>query len=258
MENKFVQIKDISKIYHTLDDETEALKNISFDVDRGEILSIVGPSGCGKSTILSIIAGLIKPSSGEVFINNKRIEDMNKNIGYMFQSDHLFPWRTIMENVLIGLEIQKKLDKENVDRVTKLLNTYGLKDFKNHYPSQLSGGMKQRVALIRTLAIEPQLLLLDEPFSALDYQSRLAVSNDISAILKKEKKTAIMVTHDIAEAISMSDRVLVLSKRPAIVKTIYEIELTCSDRKNTPLKRREAPEFRHYFNKIWKELDVHV
>jgi len=258
MEVKFVEINNISKIYHTLDGETVALDNISFNVDRGEIVSIVGPSGCGKSTILSIIAGLIQPTSGKVFINGERTEGTDKNIGYMFQNDHLFQWRTIIDNVLIGLEIQKKLDTESIERVNKLLDTYGLKEFKYHYPNQLSGGMKQRVALIRTLAIEPELLLLDEPFSALDYQSRLAVSDDITGILKNEKKTAIMVTHDIAEAISMSDRVLVLSKRPAYIKSIYDINLTCPDDDNTPLKCREAPEFRHYFNKIWKELDVYV
>ncbi|SET70456.1 NitT/TauT family transport system ATP-binding protein [Natronincola peptidivorans] len=196
---KLVEIKNISKIYHTLDGETRALDNISFDVNKGEIVTIVGPSGCGKSTILSIISGLMKPSSGEVFINGKKIEKPNKTIGYMFQSDHLFQWRTIMDNVLIGLEIQNKKNEENIKRVTRLLDTYGLEDFKHHFPNQLSGGMRQRVALIRTLAIEPELLLLDEPFSALDYQSRLAVSNDISGILKREQKTAIMVTHDIAE-----------------------------------------------------------
>lgn len=201
-ETKFVEIKNISKIYHTLDGETKALDSISFDIERGEIVAIVGPSGCGKSTILSIIAGLEKPSSGDVLIHGEKITDTNKTMGYMFQSDHLFPWRTIMENVLIGLEIQKKINQESLQRVSRLLETYGLRDFKNHYPNQLSGGMRQRVALIRTLAIEPELLLLDEPFSALDYQSRLAVSDDISDILKKEKKTAIMVTHDIAEAIS--------------------------------------------------------
>ncbi|AKL94197.1 ABC-type nitrate/sulfonate/bicarbonate transport system, ATpase component [Clostridium aceticum] len=256
-ETKFIEIKNILKTYHTLDGETKALDHLSFDVDRGEIITIVGPSGCGKSTILSIIAGLVKPSSGEVFINGQQTEGPNRSIGYMFQSDHLFQWRTIMENVLIGLEIQNKVNQESIERVTKLLDTYGLKDFKNHYPNQLSGGMRQRVALIRTLAIEPELLLLDEPFSALDYQSRLAVSDDIAGILKREKKTAIMVTHDIAEAISMANRVLVLSKRPASIKSIHEIKLTCSAER-TPLKCREAPEFRHYFNEIWKELDVYV
>jgi len=200
-DGKFVEIKNVSKIYHSLDGETEALHDLTFDVDRGEIVVIVGPSGCGKSTILSIIAGLIKPSSGEVFINSQKIDGSNKHIGYMFQSDHLFPWRTIIQNIMIGLEIQNKVNDESIKRVTSLLNTYGLGDFKDHYPSQLSGGMRQRVALIRTLAIEPDLLLLDEPFSALDYQSRLAVSDDITSILRREKKTAIMVTHDISEAI---------------------------------------------------------
>lgn len=200
-QTKFVEIKNISKIYHTLDGETKALDNISFDIGKGEIVTIVGPSGCGKSTILSIIAGLVKPSSGDVFINGEKIVDTNKAIGYMFQSDHLFQWRTIMENVLIGLEIQNKINKESIKRVSRLVETYGLGEFKHHYPNQLSGGMRQRVALIRTLAIEPELLLLDEPFSALDYQSRLAVSDDISNILKREKKTAIMVTHDIADVL---------------------------------------------------------
>lgn len=256
-DRKFVEIKNVSKIYHTLEGETKALSNLSFDVDKGEIIAIVGPSGCGKSTILSIIAGLIKPSSGEVFINGNKVDGTNKNIGYMFQNDHLFHWRTIMENVIIGLEIQNKVNDKSLNHVANLLNTYGLKDFKDHYPNQLSGGMRQRVALIRTLAIEPDLLLLDEPFSALDYQNRLAVSDDITKILRSEGKTAIMVTHDISEAIAMSDKVIVLSNRPASIKSIHTIHLTC-DMERTPIKCREAPEFRHYFNKIWKELDVYV
>ncbi|SCY65148.1 ABC transporter ATP-binding protein [Alkaliphilus peptidifermentans] len=257
-EERFVDIKEISMIYHTLSGETKAIDKLSFDVKKGEIVAIVGPSGCGKSTILSIIAGLIMPTSGTVFIDGKRVEGTNKKVGYMFQSDHLFQWRNILANVLIGLEIQDKLNEESIAKVSKLLDTYGLGDFKMHYPYQLSGGMRQRVALIRTLATEPDLLLLDEPFSALDYQSRLVVSDDITNIIKQEKKTAIMVTHDIAEAISMADRVIVLSNRPAIIKSIYDIQLTCADGIATPLKCREAPEFRYYFNKIWKELDVYV
>lgn len=254
---KFVEVKNISKTYHTLEAETKALDALSFDVNRGEIIVIVGPSGCGKSTILSIIAGLIQPSTGEVWIDGKVVNSFSKKVGYMFQSDHLFPWRTIMENVLIGLEVQNKITTESQGRVINLLKIYGLEEFKNHYPNQLSGGMRQRVSLIRTLAVEPELLLLDEPFSALDYQSRLVVSDDISEIIKKEKKTAIMVTHDIAEAISMADRVIVLSNRPAYIKSINKIKLTCNGEK-TPLKCREAPEFRHYFNKIWGELDIYV
>lgn len=255
---KVVEIKNISMTYHTLDGETEAIKDLTLNVYHGEIVVVVGPSGCGKSTLLSIIAGLIKPSSGKVCINGKEVIETWKDIGYMFQRDHLFEWRTILENVFIGLEIQNKITDENKNFVQNLLDVYGLGDFKNSYPRQLSGGMRQRAALIRTLAVQPDLLLLDEPFSALDYQTRLAIADEIGIILKKEKKTAIMVTHDIAEAISMADRVVVLSKRPAAIKDIIEIQLSCPNGVRTPMKCREAPEFRHYFNKIWKELDVHV
>ncbi len=257
-EQKVVEIKDVGLTYHTLDGETEALRSLSFNVHHGEIVVIVGPSGCGKSTLLSIVSGLLKPSSGKVFINGKEVNTTSKDIGYMFQKDHLFEWRTIMENALIGLEIQDKITDEKKEFVEKLLDTYGLGEFKDHKPSQLSGGMRQRAALIRTLAIEPDLLLLDEPFSALDYQTRLAIADEIGVILKREKRTALMVTHDIAEAISLADRVVVLSNRPASVKDIIEIKLTCPDGIRTPMKSREAPEFRHYFNQIWKELDVHV
>lgn len=254
---KIVEIKKLYMNYHTLERETLALEDLSFDVYKGEIVVIVGPSGCGKSTILSIISGLLKPSSGKVIVNGEPVNGTNKTIGYMFQKDHLFEWRSILNNVLIGLEIQNKLNEKTKTSTEKLLEMYGLGEFKNHYPSQLSGGMRQRVALIRTLAIRPELLLLDEPFSALDYQTRLTVADDIGSILKKEKKTAVMVTHDIAEAISMADRIIVLSKRPASVKSIHEINLTLQQNR-TPLSSRDAPEFRHYFNTIWKELDVHV
>ncbi|WP_352404212.1 ABC transporter ATP-binding protein, partial [Sporanaerobacter acetigenes] len=238
--------------------ETEAIKNIVLDVYRGEIVSLVGPSGCGKSTLLSIIAGLIEPTKGKVLINGKIVNGPSSETGYMFQRDHLFEWRNILQNVLIGLEIQGKVNEESLQYAEKLLDTYGLGDFKYNFPRQLSGGMRQRVALIRTLVIKPDLLLLDEPFSALDYQTRLAIADEVGIILKNEKKTAIMVTHDIAEAISMSDRVVVMSKRPATIKDIIPIKLSCPNGIRTPMKCREAPEFRHYFNKIWKELDVHV
>lgn len=254
---KVVEIKSIAMSYHTPSGETQAIKDLSLDVFKGEIVVIIGPSGCGKSTVLSIVSGLLKPSGGAVIINGNIVEGTNKSIGYMFQKDHLFEWRNILNNVLIGLEIQAKLNEQTKTRAKELLDIYGLKDFKMHYPSQLSGGMRQRVALIRTLAIEPELLLLDEPFSALDYQTRLTVADDIGSILKQEKKTAIMVTHDIAEAISMADRVIVLSNRPSVVKSIHEINLTLTN-KRTPLSSREAPEFRSYFNTLWKELDVHV
>ncbi|KNF08161.1 ABC-type nitrate/sulfonate/bicarbonate transport system, ATPase component [Gottschalkia purinilytica] len=256
--NKLVEIKNIGMSYHTLDGETLALKDISLDINHGEVIVMVGPSGCGKSTLLSIISGLIKPSKGSVYINGKEVTEPGKNIGYMFQRDNLFEWRTIIDNILIGLEIQNKLNNETLNFVEKLIDTYGLSEFKYHYPRQLSGGMRQRVALIRTLAVQPDLLLLDEPFSALDYHTRLNIADEVSTILKKEGKTALMITHDISEAISMANRVVILSSRPATVKEIVDIELNCPDNDSTPMKCREAPEFRHYFNKIWKELDVHV
>ncbi|WP_042680062.1 ABC transporter ATP-binding protein [Anaerosalibacter massiliensis] len=255
---KIVEIKNISMTYHTLDGETKAIKDINLNINKGEIVSLVGPSGCGKSTLLSIIAGLIEPTKGEILIKEKKIKGPNKEVGYMFQRDHLFEWRTIIENVLIGLEIQGRVNEKQYKNAENLLDIYGLSEFKESFPRQLSGGMRQRVALIRTLIVEPDLLLLDEPFSALDYQTRLAIADEIGIILKKEGKTALMVTHDISEAISVSDRVVVLSKRPATIKDIIPINLTCPGGVRTPMKCREAPEFRYYFNQIWKELDIHV
>lgn len=203
---KLVSMVNVNMTYQSLEGETPTLLDINLDVSEGEFIGIVGPSGCGKTTILSIIAGLIKPTSGEVFIEGKKVEGPSSKVGYMLQQDHLFEWRTITQNVLLGLEIQGKLNEKSKENVIRLLETYGLGEFKNHYPHQLSGGMRQRVALIRTLAINPKILLLDEPFSALDYQTRLALSDEIGTIIKKEKKTALLVTHDIAEAVSMSDR----------------------------------------------------
>ena len=249
MENKILSVKNLKKNFHDKYTEIEALKDISFDVYEKEFISIVGPSGCGKSTILSILSGLENPSSGS-FKYNK-----NVSIGYMLQNDSLFPWRTILDNCLIGLEINNTLTKENKEYVINLLNTYGLGEFLDKYPSNLSGGMRQRVALIRTLATKPDILLLDEAMSALDYQSRLAISDDIYKIIKNEGKTAIMVTHDISEAISMSDRVIVISKRPGVVKSIYEIDL---DNKSTPINNRKSKNFNYYFDKIWRDLDVHI
>jgi len=250
-----VELKHISMNYHEPDSETQAIKDISFSVYDGEFVSIIGPSGCGKSTLLSVISNLLRPSSGEVLIKGRPIEEATASLGYMLQKDHLFEWRTILQNVTLGLEIQNKKTPENVTYVKELLNKYGLGEFMKYRPSQLSGGMRQRAALIRTLAIKPEILLLDEPFSALDYQTRLYVADEIATIIRQEKKTAILVTHDISEAVSISDRVIVLTKRPASIGKIYDIELTAENK--SPMKAREAPEFRLYFNDIWKELDVH-
>lgn len=253
---KVVELKNVSMNYHTLNGETQAIKNLSLDINNGEFVSIVGPSGCGKSTLLSLISGILKPTSGSILVNGEPVIGPSSNVGYMLQRDHLFEWRTVIKNTTLGLEIQKKLNKESQTYVEHLLDEYGLAEFKHHYPKQLSGGMRQRAALIRTLATNPDILLLDEPFSALDYQTRLAISEEIWLIIKKERKTAIFVTHDIAEAVASSDRIIVLSNRPAEIKNIHDIYLTCDNR--TPISCREAPEFRLYFNKIWKELDVHV
>ena len=244
-----LKIDSLRKTYHTNDTETLAVENFSFELTPGEFIAIVGPSGCGKSTILSILADLDKKSGGKI--------DMDKNIkiGYMLQNDSLFEWRTIYSNCLLGLEINKELNEDNKNYVTTLLKNYGLYDFKDSYPSNLSGGMRQRCALIRTLATKPDILLLDEPFSALDYQTRLSVSDDVYKIIKKENKSAIMVTHDLAEAISMADKVIVLSKRPSIIKSIYDIKLTD---KSTPINNRKAKEFSYYYDLIWKDIDFHV
>lgn len=247
--NDILEIKNLKKIYHTKENETLAVDDFSLTIKEGEFIAIVGPSGCGKSTILSILYGLEEKSSGSI-----KFKD-NIKLGYMLQQDSLFEWRNILNNCLLGLEINKTLNEDSKKRVIELLNNYGLKDFIYSYPDNLSGGMRQRVALIRTLATNPTLLLLDEPFSALDYQSRLAISDDIYNILKKEKKTMIMVTHDIAEAISMCDKVIVLSDRPSVIKSIYNIEL---ENKSTPINNRKDKNFSYYYDAIWKDIDFHV
>lgn len=244
--DNILSIKNLKKIYHTPKQETLAVENFSFDLKEGEFVAIVGPSGCGKSTILSILSGLEDSSDGNFIFKN------NAKVGYMLQQDALFEWKTILKNCLLGLEINNNLTKENKEYVISLLNNYGLGDFINSYPNNLSGGMRQRVALIRTLALKPDILLLDEPYSALDYQTRLAVSDDVYKILKREKKSAIIVTHDLAEAISIADRVIVLSKRPSVIKKIYDIKLT---NKSTPIENRCAKEFAYYYDLIWKDID---
>lgn len=250
MKTNLLEVKRLSKIYHDEKKELLALDNINFEVKQHEFISIVGPSGCGKSTILSIIANMINKSEGEIVFNKK-----SPKIGYMLQEDSLFPWRTVLENACLGLEIKNKLNKESKQNTINLLKKYGLKDFINSYPNSLSGGLRQRVALIRTLALNPDILLLDEPFSALDYQTRLALSDDLKRIIKNENKTAIMVTHDIAEAISMSDKVIIITNRPGTIKKIIKINLKNS---STPTENRKDKNFNYYYNLIWKELDHHV
>lgn len=249
-----LELKHIHYAYHTLDGETPALTDISFALNKGEFVSIVGPSGCGKSTLLSLISGLLEPEKGLIKINGKYLKESTTNVGYMLQHDELFEWRTIYNNVILGLEIQHMLTARTRERAHDLLDLYGLRQFESSHPSELSGGMRQRAALIRTLVLEPDLLLLDEPFSALDYQTRLTVGNDIGQIIRKEGKSALLVTHDLSEAISLADRIIILSGRPATIK--QTIPLIFDLDADTPLNRRNAPEFKTYFNLIWKELNT--
>ena len=249
---QILELKNISKKYQAKQGEVLALKNINLKVKKGEFISIIGPSGCGKSTLLSIISGLEEKSTGEIYLEGKKVEKLSDQIGYMLQKDCLLEWRTIFSNAIFGLEIKGKVSKESKEYIEELLKKYNLYEFKDKYPSELSGGMRQRAALIRTLATNPKILLLDEAFSALDYQTRIMVTNDIYSILRKENITTIIVTHDISEAISMSDRVVVLTKRPGTVKDIHKIDFEIEDR--NPINCRESPKFSKYFNTLWKEL----
>ena len=245
-----LEVSGLSYSYHSMDGETQALSNISFTVDTGEFIAIVGPSGCGKSTLLSIFSGLLKPDEGEILIDGIPLPDSKVNIGYMLQKDHLFEWRSILSNAALGLEIQHKMDERHKNDLRELMNSYGLGNFENSRPSELSGG--QRAALIRTLALEPDILLLDEPFSALDYQTRLSVCDDISTIIRGRHKTAILITHDLSEAVSVADRIIILSKRPGRIKGILPIPFSTPGL--SPLERRNDPEFSGYFNEVWKIL----
>mgnify|MGYP002769803602 CR=1 FL=1 len=253
IKDKILSLNHVSMRYHTLTQETLAVEDVNLEVYDKEFLSIVGPSGCGKSTMLSLISGLISPSAGEVVINSKFKKNSGTLVGYMLQSDYLFEWRTIEQNVLLGLEIKNILNEKSRDYAIGLLEKYELGKFKNHFPSQLSGGMRQKVALIRTLAVKPQVLLLDEPFSALDYQTRITLAEEVREIIKTESKTAVLVTHDISESITLSDRVAILSKRPSKIKRILDIEFK-SQNLSTKQKQR-SEEFYNYFDVIWSELN---
>jgi NitT/TauT family transport system ATP-binding protein len=243
-------VQNVSYSYHSLEGETQALYDLTFSVHTGEFLAIVGPSGCGKSTLLSLLCGMLKPESGEISFCDE--EGENPRIGYMLQKDHLFEWRTILGNVSLGLEIQKKLNDQSRGELLDMLAAYGLNGFEDARPSELSGGMRQRAALIRTLALKPDLLLLDEPFSALDYQTRLTVCDDISRIIRGTGKTAVLITHDLAEAVSVADRIIVLSARPG--RIIATLDTPFAPEYDSPLKRRSAPEFQQYFNQVWSAL----
>ncbi|NMB00970.1 MAG: ABC transporter ATP-binding protein [Firmicutes bacterium] len=249
-----VELKNVGLNYHTIGGEVVALQDVNLAIEDQEFVAIVGRSGCGKSTLLSLVSGLLKPTRGLVTIDGEEVAGPNQRVGYMLQQDYLFEWRTILDNALLGLEIRKEKTPEAVAEVKDMLKAYGLAGFEHYYPPQLSGGMRQRVALIRTLATKPDVLLLDEPFSALDYQSRLSVGEDVVKILRERKKTVIMVTHDISEAVSMANRVVVMTPRPGKIRSQHRIDMC--DEGLTPLQTREEPRFRQYFAVIWKELNA--
>jgi len=240
-----LRFENVSMHYHSKQGETVALEKVNFSVKEGEFVAIIGPSGCGKTTLLSLAAGLLTPTDGKV-------KNGDVSFGYMLQKDELFPWRTIEKNIFLPLEIKRANTPQNRERALALAEKYGLKQFLKNYPSSLSGGMRQRAALIRTLAVNPDVLLLDEPFSALDYQTRLSVCDDVYKIIRNEKKTALLITHDISEAISVADKIFVLSQRPARVTAKHLLSFP----ENEPLKRRENKEFSRWFELLWKELNA--
>jgi NitT/TauT family transport system ATP-binding protein len=254
-----VELRDVNLRYFNREGETEALRGITLSVAPADFVAIIGQSGCGKSTLLSLISGILAPTDGEVLVDGQQVNGPSRKVGYMLQQDYLFEWRTILENAVLGAEIQGADMKRARERAKDLLTAYGLGQFLHHRPRQLSGGMRQRVALARTLCTEPDIVLLDEPFGALDSQTRLAVADEVTGILRREGKTTILVTHDIGEAISMAERVVVLSRRPGQVKSDHAIRFATTDKmRPNPFAARNAPEFNDYFNMLWRELEVHV
>lgn len=249
----FLTLNHIHHTYFTKESASIALKDINLTVEEGEFISLLGPSGCGKTTLLSIIAGLIEPTTGTVYIQGKRVDHTSSFIGYMLQQDYLFPWKTIEENIFIGLKILNKLNAETKTHALNLLDEMGLSQVRKAYPRQLSGGMRQRAALVRTLATNPKILLLDEPFSALDYQTKLKLEDLVFDTLKQYGKTAILVTHDIGEAIAMSNRIIILSSQPGQIKTIFDVPKSLKDL--SPFHARQHETFPEIFQSIWKEID---
>jgi NitT/TauT family transport system ATP-binding protein len=252
-------LRGVGLRYFTREAENEALSNISLTLEAGEFVSIIGQSGCGKSTLLSLMAGIMPATEGQILLDGKPMSGPSRRIGYMLQQDYLYEWRTILDNAMLGAEIQG-LDRDHAKaRAVQLLQKCGLGNFLHHYPRQMSGGMRQRVALARTLVTEPDVVLLDEPFSALDSQTRLALADEVVDVLRQEGKTVVLVTHDIGEAIAMTDRVIVLSRRPGRIKSEHRLKFaTPGGRRPTPFEARSLPEFNEYFHALWKELDVHV
>ncbi|MFN3295536.1 ABC transporter ATP-binding protein [Caldimonas sp.] len=254
-----IEIRDVSLRYFTTEGETQALDRIHLTVGAGEFVSLIGQSGCGKSTLLSLMAGILEPSSGEVRVHGERVKGPSPRVGYMLQQDYLFEWRTILDNAILGAEIQGRNLQQARERAAHLLHKCGMGDFLHHYPRQLSGGMRQRVALARTLVTDPDVVLLDEPFSALDSQTRLAIADEVVEVLREEGKSVVLVTHDIGEAIAMTDRVVVLSRRPGRIKSEHRMHFpSCEGRRPSPFEVRSLPEFNAYFATLWDELDVHV
>ncbi|MFD2628953.1 ABC transporter ATP-binding protein [Oceanobacillus kapialis] len=249
----FLTLDHVSHHYFSAKNYTKALKDVSLSIKEGEFIALLGPSGCGKSTLLSIIAGIVEHTAGQVLLENEPIKPSDKAMGYMLQQDYLFPWKTIIQNVMIGPKIHGTTNAAIRQKAEALLEKVGLPEISESYPGALSGGMRQRVALVRTLLNDPKILLLDEPFSALDYQTKLKLENLVSATLKSYNKTAILVTHDIGEAIAMADRIFVMEANPGMISKIFEVPIEL--RQEAPFSVRKHPKYQMLFDKVWEELE---
>ena len=250
-----VEFRNVQKVYRQMDREIVAVEDLTFTVRSQEFVSIIGPSGCGKSTALKLLAGLDRPSRGRIMIDGIEVDRPQAKVAFMLQKDLLLPWRTVLGNVTLGLEVRRIPVKERRERAMSLICMVGLEGFENSYPRQLSGGMRQRVALARTLAVDPEILLLDEPLSALDYQTKLRMEEELVRILSEQRKTVLLITHDIGEAVSVSDKVLVCSSRPGRIKAEHAMSLA---KQHSPEAARNNPDYVHYFDMLWNELKSDV